>query len=75
MSFTSAIVSVPEIASPEMYPAVPSIRVITLPAMMAVLWAVAVGIPIVPLLINVSLTKILNPLVNKVTFELTVKFT
>ena len=72
MFLTSASVNVPEIASPEMYPAVPSILVITLPAMTVVVCAVAVGIPIVPLLVNVSFTKILKPFVNKVIPELTV---
>ena len=69
---TSASVSVPEIASPEMYPALPSIRVITLPAITVVLWEWPVGIPIVPLFVNVSFTKILKPFVNSVTSEFTV---
>jgi len=69
---TSASVNVPEIASPEMYPAVPSIRVITVPARTVVLWAVPVGIPIVPLFVNVSFTKILKPFVNNVTLAFTV---
>jgi hypothetical protein len=73
MSRTSAIARFAPSASAATYAAFPSIRVITEPARTLVVCAVPVGIPIVPLFVNVPLTNILKPFVNNVTPAFTVR--
>jgi hypothetical protein len=68
------MVNVPASASDAVYPdALLSIRVMTVPAITEVVCAVPLGMPIVPLFVSVPLTNTLNPLVNKVMLELTVR--